>query len=178
MIIAAPLPHSAGLLNRMPSVCKLFLTLASCPPTDSNCNCNSNSALNWLKPSVAAGYIIIWFPPASCERTHLYRIQPRPQVKGIFRYLRPNAPVSWLTARLRVNMLHMVLRISGFWKKSQLKVDIGPWRRAVEFSAIGVESWVFYRCGGSLSFFGSLTAEMNWDLKHHEMCRTLGVGLA
>ena len=76
--------------------------------TDSNCNCNSNS----LKPSVAPGYIIVWHPPASCGHTHLHRIQPRPQVKVIFRYLRLDAPVlllhrciSWLTARSGVNML-------------------------------------------------------------------------
>ena len=44
-------------------------------------NCNSNSNSKWLKPSVAPGYIIVWRPPASCGRTHLHRIQPRPQVK-------------------------------------------------------------------------------------------------
>ena len=49
---------------------------------------------DWLKPSVAPGYIIVWHPPASCGRTHLHRIQPCPQVKVIFRYLRPYAPVS------------------------------------------------------------------------------------
>ena len=26
---------------------------------------------DWPKPSVAPGYIIVWHPPASCERTHL-----------------------------------------------------------------------------------------------------------
>ena len=59
-------------------------------PTDSYCSWNSN----WLKPSVAPGYIIVWHPSASCGRTHLHRIQQRPQVKVIFRYLRPDAPVS------------------------------------------------------------------------------------
>ena len=39
--------------------------------------------LNWLKPSVAPGYIIVWRPPASCGRMHLHRIRPRPQVKVI-----------------------------------------------------------------------------------------------
>ena len=29
-------------------------------------NCNSNS--NWLKPSVAPSYIIVWCPPDSCRR--------------------------------------------------------------------------------------------------------------
>ena len=60
---------------------------ASCPQL-------TPTALNWPKPSVAPGYIIVWRPPASCGRTHLHRIQPRPQVKVIFRYLQPDTPVS------------------------------------------------------------------------------------
>ena len=54
--------------------------------TASNSNCNSLT-----KSSVAPGYIIVCRPPALCGRTHLQRIQPRPQVKVIFRYLRPDA---------------------------------------------------------------------------------------
>ena len=68
---------------------------------------------------MAPGHIIVCRPSASCGRTHLHRIQPRPQVKVIFRYLRPDAPaslsfaylhrcISWLTARSMVNMLQMV----------------------------------------------------------------------
>ena len=49
---------------------------------------------NSPKPSVAPGYIIVWHPPASCGRTHLQRIQLRPQVKVIFRHPRPDAPAS------------------------------------------------------------------------------------
>ena len=71
------------------------------------------TASNFFKPSVAPVYIIDWHRPASCGHTHLHRIQPHPQVMVIFRYLRPDAPVSllhwcisWLTARSRVNMLH------------------------------------------------------------------------
>ena len=90
---AALLPHSAGLLNResrgpKPSVWSWF----SLWHLISIRNCNSNS--NWPKPSVAPGYIIVLHTPASCGRTHLHRIQPHPQVKVIFRYLRPDAPVS------------------------------------------------------------------------------------
>ena len=62
-------------------------------PTDSNSNCNSNSLLK-LSQAVAPGYIIVWRPPVSCGRTHLHRIQPRPQAKVIFRYLWRDAPVS------------------------------------------------------------------------------------
>ena len=76
------------------------------------------TASNWLtKSSLAPGYIIFWHPPASCGRTHLHQIQPRPQVKVIFRYPRSNAPaslssaylhrcISWLMARSRANMQH------------------------------------------------------------------------
>ena len=86
---------TVGYWDRKPSVCKLIHRLASYPPTNSNCDWNSNCNPNWL-PSVAPCYIIVCRPPASCGRTHLHRIQARPQVKMIFRYLRPAAPVSLL----------------------------------------------------------------------------------
>ena len=72
----------------------LCLDLVLTPASISNWNCNSNS--NWPKLSVVPGYIIVWHPPASCGRTHLHRIQPRPQVRVIFRYPRPDVPVSAL----------------------------------------------------------------------------------
>ena len=51
-----------------PKALRLPLTLnsASFSRTGSNCNWNCN----WSKPSVAPGYIIVWHPHASCERTH------------------------------------------------------------------------------------------------------------
>ena len=76
--------------GRKPSVCKLILTLVSCPqltPTATELELT-----DWLKLSAAPGYIIVWRPPASCGCTHLHRIQPRPQVKVIFRHPRPDAP--------------------------------------------------------------------------------------
>ena len=42
-------------------------------------------------------------------------------------------------------------------------VEILPLRLAVEFPC-------------DVKFFGSRPAEMNWDLKHHKMHRTLGLG--
>ena len=83
-------------------------------------NCNLN--FNWLKPSLAPGYIIVWHPPASSVRTHLHPFQPHPQVKVLIRHPRPDAPfsspylhrcVSWLTARSRANMQQMetVIRV-------------------------------------------------------------------
>ena len=69
-------------------------------------------------------------------------------------------------------------------KKSQLRLDHGDWKysslpwsldlgirslsRRVEFSTVAAAD----------KFFGSLPAEMNWDLKHHEMCRTLRGGVS
>ena len=102
----------AGLLNRGSWEPKLFVwNWFSRRHLISSWNCNSNS--NWPKPSVAPGYIIVWHPPASCGRTHLHRIQPRPQVKVIFRHPRLDAPfssaylhgcISLWTARSRANM--------------------------------------------------------------------------
>ena len=56
----------------------------------------SNWNWNWLRPSVAPGYIIVlrYLLPVGVRNCHHHRIQPRPQVKVIFRYLRPDAPVS------------------------------------------------------------------------------------
>ena len=58
----------------------------------------SNS--NWLKPSVAPGNIIVWHPPVSCGCMHLHWIQPHPQIKVIFPYLRLDAPVIYTGASL------------------------------------------------------------------------------
>ena len=98
LTVAALLSHSGWAAQpwvtggHKPSVCKLILTLASCPSwLQLQLELNSN----WLTAtnSIHPGYIIVWHPPTSCGRTHLHRIQPCPQVKGIFRYLRPDAPV-------------------------------------------------------------------------------------
>ena len=76
--------------SRKPSVCKLILMLASCPPN----RLQLQLEFNWPKPSMAPGYIFVWHPPAFCGRTNLHRIQPRPQVKEIFPDLQPDTPVS------------------------------------------------------------------------------------
>ena len=60
---------------------------------------------------------------------------------------------------------------------SQLKVDIGPWRQTVEFLSLRGELWI-RPLSQRVEIFGYILAEMNRDLKHHEMCRTLGVALA
>ena len=54
---------------------------------------------------VAPGYIIVWRTPASCERHICIQFNPS-TVKAISWCLRPDAPVSRLTARSKVNMLH------------------------------------------------------------------------
>ena len=92
-----------------PSVCKLILTLASCPPTDFNSNWNSNS--NWLTQAVCGtwlyncltytcflwsyhGHRSRWYSDIF-DRMHLFRYCSA--------YL--HRCISWLTARSGVNML-------------------------------------------------------------------------
>ena len=53
---------------------------------------------------VAPGYIIVWRPPASCGHHICTQFNPS-TVKVILWYLRPDAPVPWLTAGSKVNML-------------------------------------------------------------------------
>ena len=58
---------------------------------NSNCDCNSNWTLpasnsNWTKPSVTPGYIIVWYPPASCGRRICTEFNPSTG--------RPDTPVS------------------------------------------------------------------------------------
>ena len=79
----------------------------------------------------------------------------------------------------------MVLRS---WSPTmELKVDIGPcrqiaeflqWSQIDEFSAIGAYRIEFSTVAAAVKFFASRPAKMNWDLKHQEMCRMLGVFLA
>ena len=72
-------------------------------------NSNSNFNYNWLSLefSVAPGYIIVWRSPAYCERRICTEFNPF-TVKVISWYLRPDAPVSRLTAGSKANMLHIM----------------------------------------------------------------------
>ena len=71
---------------------------------------------------------------------------------------------SWVpTMVLRSWCPTMVLRSWG--PTMELKVDIGPWRQTVEYSAVAA----------AVKFVRSRPVKMNWDLKHHEMYRTLGM---
>ena len=55
---------------------------------------------NWLTQAICGTWLYVCRPPASCGFTHLHRIQPRPQVKVIFRHPRPDAPVIYTGAFL------------------------------------------------------------------------------
>ena len=70
---------------------------------------------------VAPVYIIVWLPPASCERRIGTQFNPS-TVKVIPWYLRPGAPVPWLTAGPKVNMLHIFLLASCPNKANRLSV--------------------------------------------------------
>ena len=86
-----------------------------------------------------------------------------------------------------------------FWKKIQLKSDhcveklefdhaVEGWHWTMQadswVSAIGAENfslchWVeFSTVAAAVKFCRSRPAKINWDLKHHEMCRSSGVLLA
>ena len=85
LTIAALLSRSAGLLNRGSLRAQALCLELVLTPRASYLQLQLKLNSNWLKPSVAPGYIIVWHPTASFGRTHLHRIQPRPQVKVIFR---------------------------------------------------------------------------------------------
>ena len=100
LTIAALFSHFAGLLNRgswepKPSAGSWFSLprTATRTPTDSNPGTGLYSCLTST-----------CFPWAS----QLHRIQPLKVIAG---YLRPDAPVSWLTAGSKVSMLHIYIYI-------------------------------------------------------------------
>ena len=70
----------------------------------------SNSDSSELNLSVASGYTIVWRSPASCGRHICTQFNPS-TVKVIPWYLRLDAPVPWLTAGSKVNMLHTFIAI-------------------------------------------------------------------
>ena len=100
--LAALLSRSAGLLNRGswgPIALCWVLVLSTA----------SYLQLDWLQLTelpVAPGYIIVWHPPASCGRHICPQCNPS-TVKFIPWYLRPDAPVPWLVAGSKVNMLQL-----------------------------------------------------------------------
>ena len=69
LTIAALLPHSGWATQRGSLRAQSCSHAGLLSPTDSNCNCYWN--WNWFKLSVAPGYTFVWYPPASCGRTHL-----------------------------------------------------------------------------------------------------------
>ena len=92
LTIAALLPHLgwAAILwvLRAQALClELVLTLASYLQLEQQLELQ-------LTQAICGTWLYNRRPPASCGRIHLYRIQPRPQVKVIFRYLQPDALVS------------------------------------------------------------------------------------
>ena len=101
--ISALLSHSAGLFNQgsLRATSPLSGSWFSLPRTATN-------LLELTELLVAPGYIIVWHPPASCER-HICTEFNLSTVKGIPWYLRPDAPVPWSTTGSEVNMLHMSL---------------------------------------------------------------------
>ena len=99
--LAALLSRSAGPLNRgswgLIALCWVLVLSTA-----------SYYQLDWPQLTelpVAPGYIIVWLTPASCGRHICTQFNPS-RVKVIPWYLRPDAPVPWLTAGSKVNMFH------------------------------------------------------------------------
>ena len=107
--LAALLSRSAGLLNRGSwgpiALCWVMVL-------------STASYVQLTELLVAPGYIIVWHPPASCERRVCTQFNPSTD-KVISWYLRPDAPVPWLTAGLKVNMLHIYIYIYIFIYSAQ-----------------------------------------------------------
>ena len=102
LIIAALLSHSAELLKRgswepKPSAGSWFSLPRTATRTPTAPDSNS-------EPVCGTDYIIVWHPPASCERRICTEFNPS-TVKVIPWYLRADAPVIWLTTGSKVNML-------------------------------------------------------------------------
>ena len=109
---------SVGHRGPKPSVCKLILILASCPPIDSTCYWNwTDSLTGWPKPSVAPCYIIVWHPPAFCGRTHtesnhIHKSRWYSDIFDRMHLFRCFSAyllrcISWLTDRSRINILQL-----------------------------------------------------------------------
>ena len=79
-------------------------------------------------------------------------------------------PRRWWTENLEI------LKITSV---EDLRLDHEGWQ--LSFCHWGRENWVLYHwvefstVAATVKFFGSRPAKMNWDLKHHVMCWTLGV---
>ena len=112
LTIAALLSHSAGLLKWGPEGPSHLTGAGShydiLSPTTTGTHClELNSAYLELHLTVAPGNIIVCRPPAF--RGRLQRIQPRPKGKDDTPISRLYAPVSWLMARFKVNMLNYLM---------------------------------------------------------------------
>ena len=101
--LAALLSHSAGLLNRgswgpKPSTGSWFSLPRTATRISTATDSNSGTELYHCLTSTC-------FPWAS-------QFQPVHWSRWYLRYLRPDAPVSWLTAGSKVNMLHWTDRLN------------------------------------------------------------------
>ena len=117
LTIAVLIPHSAGLLNRGPespnplSGAGSHYGILSATTTGTHCIELNSACLELQLTRTVCGtglyncLTFICFPWAS----QLPRFQPVHRSRW---YLRPDAPVSWLTAGSRANMLHLIVFLS------------------------------------------------------------------
>ena len=129
---AALLSRSAGLLSRrFWGVHSLLLGAGSLYSFLSLTN-----IIQLTELPVAPGYIIVWLPPASCERHVCTQFNPS-TVKVIPWYLRPDSSVLLLTAGSKVNMLH-------FQEKRTIGIDCERVRESQRTSGSQHDSMVMF----------------------------------
>ena len=113
LTIAALLPHSTGLLNRGPEGRNPLSSAGShygiLSPTTTGTHCLEQNS-PWLKLQLTrtvCGTGLYNCLTSTCFpwASKLHRFQPVHGSRWYIRYLRPDAPVSWLTAESRINML-------------------------------------------------------------------------
>ena len=96
-------PSSSGYSSTsfsFPWAAQLGALRAASPQSETDSHAGILSPRLWLQLTelpIAPGYIIVWHPPASCER-HICTEFNLSTVKAIPWYLGPDAPVPWLTA--------------------------------------------------------------------------------
>ena len=119
--LAALLSRSAGLLNRGP-----WRPIAPCWVLILTTSYLQLTASKLSELPVTPVYIIVWHPPASCERRICTQFNPS-TVNVILWYLRPDAHVSRLTAGLKVNMLHLIELRQCKWMSSLRDDEVIVW---------------------------------------------------
>ena len=149
--------------------------------------------LFWLRVQVSSLLVQITLVRKGYDNHHCHN---KPQTGNGLEYGWRHAQKRWAEnledyeKKIQLRIDHGVKKLGSDHGVEKLKSDHGvenlrldhP-RRQLSFCHWGIENgvlchWVeFSTVAAVVNFCGSRPAKMNWDLKHHEMCQTLGVVL-